>query len=90
MPKYDYTCPANGRTIEVMHRMSERLTTWGELCARAGIAPGATPAESPVEKVLRAGVVDKNHLGSDSGRTAGDSAFGAQSVARAYHRTKNR
>ena len=90
MPKYDYNCPANGRTIEVMHRMSERLTTWGEVCKCAGIEAGDTPADSPVEKVLLAGVVNPGNLGSDSGRTGGDSAFGAGSVAKAYHSTKNR
>ena len=36
MPTYDYYCPANARTLEVRHSMSEKLSTWGELRARAG------------------------------------------------------
>ena len=43
MPTYDYRCDANGRTLEVSHRMSESLSTWGELCERAGIRPGRDP-----------------------------------------------
>ncbi|MEQ8497461.1 MAG: regulator, partial [Gammaproteobacteria bacterium] len=38
MPTYDYHCHANGRVVEVRHRMSEQVGTWGELCALAGIA----------------------------------------------------
>jgi len=29
MPTYDYRCDANGKTVEVIHRMSEQLNTWG-------------------------------------------------------------
>lgn len=52
MPIYEYRCPANGRTIEVSHAMSETVRTWGELCELAANAPGGTPADSPVEKVV--------------------------------------
>jgi hypothetical protein len=54
MPNYDYHCAANGRTLEVKHRMSETVATWGELCALAGIATEHTPLDSPVAKVLSA------------------------------------
>ncbi len=54
MPNYDYHCAANGRTLEVKHRMSESVATWGELCALAGIATEHTPLDSPVAKVLSA------------------------------------
>ncbi|MBX3373809.1 MAG: hypothetical protein KF817_08230 [Phycisphaeraceae bacterium] len=57
MPSYDYHCPANGRTIEVRHGMNERMTTWGEVCARAEIDPGKTRADSPVERLMGTGVV---------------------------------
>ena len=50
MPRYDYHCPANDRTVEVSHSMSETLGTWGELCRRAGIEPGDTPADAPVHR----------------------------------------
>jgi hypothetical protein len=34
--------------------MSEKLATWGEVCARSGQPPGPTPAEAPVELVIHA------------------------------------
>jgi hypothetical protein len=87
MPKYDYLCAANGRTVEVQHRMSEEVATWGDLCRRAGIEPGDTPADAPVEKTFtRASVMQASNAGSDS---SGGSSFGAGSTARAYHSTKN-
>ncbi|MBN1377940.1 MAG: zinc ribbon domain-containing protein [Gammaproteobacteria bacterium] len=52
MPSYDYHCPANDRTVEAKHRMSETISTWGELCENAGIDPGNTDLKSPVEKVF--------------------------------------
>jgi hypothetical protein len=55
MPTYDYRCPANGQVVEVIHKMSERLSSWAELCERAGIEPGDTPADAPVEKLATGG-----------------------------------
>lgn len=52
MPRYDYRCPSNGKTIEVSHAMSESVATWGDLCARAGLKAGDTPPDAPVEKVV--------------------------------------
>ena len=40
MPTYDYHCPANGRVIEVSHKMAETVATWGDLCRRAGVPRG--------------------------------------------------
>lgn len=54
MPTYDYHCAANGRTVEVKHAMSEKVRTWGELCALAGLPLETTPAETPVAKQLAA------------------------------------
>jgi predicted nucleic acid-binding Zn ribbon protein len=54
MPTYDYFCEQNGQTVEVSHRMAEQLHSWGELCRRAGIEPGSTPAAAPVRKLLAA------------------------------------
>ncbi len=50
MPTYDYFCKANQLTVEVRHRLDETIKTWGELCHLAGIAPGNTPLDAPVEK----------------------------------------
>lgn len=57
MPSYDYRCTQNGRVVEVRHRMSEKLTTWGEVCHCAGIELDGTPAESPVERLITGGNV---------------------------------
>lgn len=66
MPTYDYHCRSNARTVEVKHRIVESVSTWGEVCARAGIALGDTPAAAPVEKVFTASgsVVSSRNLGS--------------------------
>jgi hypothetical protein len=53
MPVYEYYCPANGKSVEVEHAISrEKLKTWGEVCELAGVAPGKTPADSPVERLI--------------------------------------
>jgi hypothetical protein len=52
MPRYDYHCDANGKTIEVIHSINERMTTWGELCARSGLEPGDTDLAAAVRKVI--------------------------------------
>lgn len=54
MPSYDYYCPANGQTLEVQHRMSEKLTSWGQLADLAGVPLGEVAAEAPVERRIRA------------------------------------
>lgn len=72
MPTYDYRCDANGRTIEVHHRMSESLATWGELCERLGIETGDTPAESPVHRLATGGnIIASNSLGSGTAPACG-------------------
>jgi hypothetical protein len=57
MPTYDYRCEANGQVVEVNHRISDLLNTWGELCEQAGIERGDTPAEAPVRKLATGGNV---------------------------------
>lgn len=52
MPVYEYLCPANGRALTVVHPMTQRVATWGELCSLAGCDPGDTPLDAPVEKLL--------------------------------------
>jgi hypothetical protein len=65
MPTYDYRCDANGKVLEVTHRMSETLATWGDLCERAGVEPGETPLESPVHRLATGGnLVSSTNLGS--------------------------
>ena len=56
MPSYDYHCPANDRIVEVTHRMSHTVTTWGELCELAGIECGDTDPKAPVHRQIGAGI----------------------------------
>jgi len=65
MPTYDYRCPANDRVVEVKHPISETVTTWGQLCALAGMDKGSTPVDAPVEKLITGGgIVKSNSMGS--------------------------
>lgn len=52
MPYYEYHCPANGRTVEVHHGMSESLETWSDVVSRTDADPGDTPPQSPVERLM--------------------------------------
>jgi hypothetical protein len=63
MPSYDYRCEANDRVVEVKHGMKEKIAAWGELCERAGIEPGDTPADAPVTRLITGGAVI-SHAGS--------------------------
>ncbi len=65
MPTYDYLCPANGRVVEVSHKMSEQVATWAELCRRAGLPLDGTPGKTQVERLITGGnVVHSGSLGS--------------------------
>ena len=57
MLTYQYRCDQNGETIEVRHRMTERLGTWGEVCSKAERDLGSTPADAPVERVISGGLL---------------------------------
>ena len=61
MPLYEYHCEANGQNVEVVHRMTERFETWGELCAAAQIEPGDTPADTPVTKLIGSGSANNSN-----------------------------
>lgn len=52
MPTYEYLCRANQTSVEVIHSIREDIKTWGELCAAAGIDPGETAADAPVERLV--------------------------------------
>jgi hypothetical protein len=73
MPTYDYLCEANGQVVEVRHPMSDTLSTWGELCERAGLEAGDTPADAPVQRLATGGQVVKS---SSLGDTAPPCAAG--------------
>ena len=80
MPTYEYYCPANHKTLEVMHGMSRIVSTWGELCELAENSTGKTPADAPVEKLLSTGMVitgDKQTPQSGGGGCCGAGGCGS-------------
>jgi predicted nucleic acid-binding Zn ribbon protein len=66
MPTYEYLCEANGRVVEVSHKMAEKVNSWGELCKLAEIAPGKTHPNTPVTKLMSAGYVNTGSSSNDS------------------------
>jgi predicted nucleic acid-binding Zn ribbon protein len=83
MPTYEYRCAANGRVVEVQHKMAESVSTWGELCERAGVALGTTDPTAPVQKLMSAGFINTGRASAqtepycDSGAcTSGDCESG--------------
>jgi len=60
MPTYDYRCEINGEVVEVNHRMNDVIATWGELCEKASVNIGDTPADSPVSRLATGGQVVKS------------------------------
>ena len=52
MPRYDYRCDDNGKTIEVVHGIAIEVKNWGELCELAMIETGDTPVDASVRKVI--------------------------------------
>lgn len=65
MPSYDYLCESNGRIVEVRHRIREQVATWGELCQRADLPLGDTPASALVKRLIRGGHVVRQ-VGSEA------------------------
>lgn len=59
MITYEYFCESNNETVEVSHRMSESLKTWGEVCEKAGVPLNGTPASAPVERLISGGLLFK-------------------------------
>ncbi len=65
MPSYDYRCELNGLTLEVRHGIDRVFSTWGALCEHMGVAPGETPHDAPVRKLITGGnVVRSENMGS--------------------------
>lgn len=54
VPVYNYYCPTNDTSVEVIHSMRDSLVTWGEVCDRLGVELGETPASAEVERILYA------------------------------------
>lgn len=52
MARYDYYCEANGQTVEVVHGISQPVSSWGELCRLAKMEIGETDEGSPVRKII--------------------------------------
>ncbi len=72
MPSYDYRCEQNGQVVEVSHKMSEKLSTWGEVCDKANLELGDTPADSPVVRLITGGnVVSRSALSNPDAPACG-------------------
>lgn len=67
MPRYDYFCLANDRTVEVAHSISVVLRTWGEVCKAAGIQRGTAPASAKVRRMIGPAIL----LGTRHGPSGG-------------------
>lgn len=52
MPRYDYYCEANQLTVEVVHPISRKLNTWGEVCELAGIDVGDVSGTADVRRII--------------------------------------
>ena len=77
MPSYDYRCAANTRVVEVRHSISEKLTTWGEVCEKAGIETGDTPADTPVDRLISGGgIVSSGALSNPEAPSCGSGGCG--------------
>jgi hypothetical protein len=70
MLTYQYHCESNAQTIDVQHGMKERLSTWGEVCERAGVALGSTPKNAPVERLISGGLMGTVSGGTQRSSTA--------------------
>ena len=78
MPTYQYFCPENHQTLDVLHAMSRTVSTWGEACEIVGRDPGDTDPATPVEKLLGAGMVLNNSRAdlADPGACSGPTPAG--------------
>ncbi|NER38261.1 MAG: zinc ribbon domain-containing protein [Oscillatoria sp. SIO1A7] len=54
MPTYDYFCPSNNETVEVIHSLDRKVETWGDLCRLLHCDPGETPTDAPVRRLISA------------------------------------
>lgn len=71
MPRYDYFCEANGRTVEVVHSMSVKCRTWNEVCELAGMDPGDTAAEAAVRRVITTAPMANTPVGNSHLKSIG-------------------
>lgn len=55
MPLYEYRCEANGEIVEVVHRMADKFTTWGQICEHMQRPLGEVPADAEVTKLIGSG-----------------------------------
>lgn len=66
MLTYEYHCARNQKTVQVQHGMRERLASWGEVRAKAGLEPDGTPDDAPVERLISGGLLGTVNGGTPS------------------------
>jgi hypothetical protein len=77
MPRYDYFCEANGRTVEVEHGWSRELRTWGDLVDVLRLDAGATPLDAPVRKLIGVPKILRSRFLDPAGEEQGTASEGA-------------
>ena len=68
--------------LEVRHRMSENVTTWGELYALTGREPGDTDARSPVIRLATGGQVLRGAAAAATAAVPGPAVAAARVACR--------
>ncbi|MEJ6685338.1 hypothetical protein [Reinekea sp.] len=71
MPRYDYFCDANGEVVEVTHPMSQKLQTWGEVCANSGHALGAVDKSELVSRIITRAPMANTPIGNSGLKNLG-------------------
>ena len=75
MLTYDYYCSRNQQTVQVQHSMREKIVSWGELRAKAGLPPDGTPDETPVERLISGGLLGTVNGGTPSSESLSQTAL---------------
>ena len=71
MPRYDYFCEENQRTVEVVHPMAMKLQTWGEVCELADLDLGDVSADAPVSRVITTAPMANTPVGNSGLKNLG-------------------
>jgi hypothetical protein len=71
MPRYDYHCAANDRTVEVVHSLKYKLQTWGEVCEHKGMDLEGLSSEMPVTRIITIAPMANTPVGNSSLKNLG-------------------
>lgn len=84
MPRYDYFCEANGRTLEAEHGWFRELRTWGDLVEVLRLDAGGTPLDAPVRKLIGVPKVLRSRFlgptGDEQGASSAETPTGLHAI----------